>query len=154
MASSRKNIEIPDLLRNLPSVDDLMEDLRAKGQNGASTPLLADAARSAIETRRNRIQAGEGISPEAGEISPDNPSGIREALRLEILAEARDILSASQKPALRHVINATGIVLHTNLGRAPLSQAACDALTGVSRSYSNLEYDIERGPPGQARQRH
>ena len=141
MAPSGKNPEIPDLLRNLPSVDDLMEDLRTGGQNGASTPFLADAARSAIETRRNRIQAGEGLFP-------DNPSGLREALRLEILAEAREILSASQKLVLRHVINATGIVLHTNLGRAPLSQAACDAITGVSRSYSNLEYDIEAGRRG------
>ena len=83
MASSGKNPEIPDLLRNLPSVDDLMADLRTEGQNGASTPLLADAARSAIETRRIRIQAGEGLSS-------GDPSGLRETLRLEILAQARE----------------------------------------------------------------
>src|SRR5947199_6876759 len=52
------------------------------------------------------------------------------------------------RPSLRPVINATGVVLHTNLGRAPLADAAISAMATVARGYSNLEYDLEAGARG------
>jgi L-seryl-tRNA(Ser) seleniumtransferase len=57
-------------------------------------------------------------------------------------------LAAARRPSLRPAINATGVVLHTNLGRAPLPRAAIDAVAAVAAGYSNLEYDLERGARG------
>ena len=114
-----------------------------RGEAGASGAALAEAAREAIEIERRRILDGGSSSGGGGEASE-----IRAALRGEILKETRALLAASRTPDLRHVINATGIVLHTNLGRAPLSEAACEAMLAVARSYSNLEYDLEAGHRG------
>ncbi|MFC1491214.1 L-seryl-tRNA(Sec) selenium transferase [Nitrospinota bacterium] len=144
MTSPEKPIEYIRLLRHLPSVDELMEDLRAGGETDSSAPALADAARDAIEIKRKQILAGESIENGAS----SGESALRQILRREILEEARALLAASHKPDLQHVINATGIVLHTNLGRAPLSEAACKVLMDVSQSYSNLEYDLAAGRRG------
>jgi L-seryl-tRNA(Ser) seleniumtransferase len=57
-------------------------------------------------------------------------------------------LNASEQPSLRRVINATGVVLHTNLGRAPLATAALEAIRAAAEGYSNLEYDLETGARG------
>jgi L-seryl-tRNA(Ser) seleniumtransferase len=57
-------------------------------------------------------------------------------------------LALREQPSLRPVLNATGVVLHTNLGRAPLPQAALDAIASVAAGYSNLEYDLEQGARG------
>jgi len=143
MNPSKKPDQTARLLRHLPSVDELVGDLRREGGDGASDAALAEAARRAIESRRRRLQEGE--PPADGE--REGPA-LREALRREILREACDILSADRRPQLRPVINATGIVLHTNLGRAPLSEAACRALVEVARGYSNLEYDLASGKRG------
>lgn len=148
MSTPKKPLEMTNLLRNLPSVDELMEDLRGDGENGLTNSILAEAARSAIETRRRQIREGEGIPTGLNKFSAEDTAEIRAALRCDILLEARDILTANEKPALRHVINATGIVLHTNLGRSPLSESACKVLLDVSRSYSNLEYDVDKGHRG------
>jgi L-seryl-tRNA(Ser) seleniumtransferase len=144
MTSPEKPIDNTRFLRNLPSVDELMDELRGEASDPASGAALAEAAREAIEIERRRILAGESSGAEPG----GGPGEIRAALRGDILKETRVILTASRTPDLRHVINATGIVLHTNLGRAPLSEAACEALLAVSRSYSNLEYDLEAGRRG------
>jgi len=64
------------------------------------------------------------------------------------LAAVAGELSRIVRPSLRPVINATGVVLHTNLGRAPLADAAIDAMVAVARGYSNLEYDVESGTRG------
>ncbi len=149
MGLPEKPIENTRLLRHLPSVDELMEDLRGGGESASSGPALAEAARDAIEGKRRRILAGESVAggSASGEAAMEEEA-IRQALRREILGEARALLAASRRPDLRHVINATGIVLHTNLGRAPLSEAAARALTDVSLSYSNLEYDLGAGGRG------
>jgi L-seryl-tRNA(Ser) seleniumtransferase len=145
MTSPEKPIDNTIFLRNLPSVDELMDELRGEADEGASGAALAETARKAIEIERRRILADRNISSTTpgGEASE-----IRAALRGDIIKETRALLAASRTPDLRHVINATGIVLHTNLGRAPLSEAACEALLAVARSYSNLEYDLEAGHRG------
>ena len=61
--------------------------------------------------------------------------------------------AASSRPSLRRVLNATGVLIHTNLGRAPLAQAALDRVVEVGGSYSNLEYDLDAGARG-SRQDH
>ncbi len=66
----------------------------------------------------------------------------------ELLARAGTLMTAAAVPGLRQAINATGIVLHTNLGRAPLAAAALEAVEAVSRGYSNLEFDLETGTRG------
>jgi L-seryl-tRNA(Ser) seleniumtransferase len=112
----------------LPAVHVLAD---AAARLGAAAPRWAiiEAARRAIATRRAALVAG---GPDA-EIDPG-----------DVAAAARELA----RPALRRVINATGVVLHTNLGRAPLADAARAAIEEVSRGYSNLEYDLARGERG------
>jgi len=112
-------------LRDLPSVDELAR--------GAGDPLAVDAARSLIERAREEIRSGV------------DPGDLAARLRAE-LADAR-------RPRLRRVINATGVILHTNLGRAPLPEAALERVREAARGYSNLEYDLTRGVRG-SRQDH
>jgi len=112
-------------LRDLPSVDELAR--------GSDDPLAVDAARSVLAQARERIRAGE-------------PAGdLAELLRAE--------LAAARAPHLRRVINATGVIVHTNLGRAPLAAAALARIEEIGRGYSNLEYDLGRGGRG-SRQTH
>ena len=112
-------------LRDLPSVDELVRDPRL-----ASEPrvLAVAAARSALGRMREEIGAGA---------EPGDP--VERTLRE---------LEAARGPRLRRVINATGVVVHTNLGRAPLARAALERVAEVGAGYSNLEYDAERGERG------
>jgi len=112
-------------LRDLPSVDELAR--------GMDDPLAIDAARSVLARAREQIQAG------------DDPG--------DLAAQLREELSAARAPRLRRVINATGIIVHTNLGRAPLPDAALERVVDVARGYSNLEYDLVAGARG-SRQEH
>jgi L-seryl-tRNA(Ser) seleniumtransferase len=112
-------------LRDLPSVDELAR--------GSDDPLAVDAARTVLARAREEIRAGR----EPGDL----------AARLE------DELGAARAPRLRRVINATGIIVHTNLGRAPLAEDALDRVTEAARRYSNLEYDLAEGARG-SRQDH
>jgi L-seryl-tRNA(Ser) seleniumtransferase len=65
-----------------------------------------------------------------------------------IVEQAEHILSGQLQPTLRQVINATGVVIHTNLGRAPMSRSSINAVAKAARSYSNLEYDLDAGERG------
>src|SRR4051794_32304976 len=112
-------------LRDLPSVDELA---RAVGD-----PLAVDAARSVLARAREEIAAG-------GE-----PEDLEERVRAE--------LAAARAPQLRRVLNATGVIVHTNLGRAPLAEEALARVLEIGRGYSNLEYDLGRGARG-SRQDH
>jgi L-seryl-tRNA(Ser) seleniumtransferase len=84
-----------------------------------------------------RAQIGAGHGPENGEAA---------ARVIEALAEAA--LSSHARGSLRPVINATGVVIHTNLGRAPLAGAAIERVSTIARGYSNLEYDLAEGGRG------
>jgi L-seryl-tRNA(Ser) seleniumtransferase len=117
-------------LRDLPSVDRLLgDDVLA----AAPRPLATAAARSALERAREAIRAG------------DEPG--------DVVASARAELERLGAPGLRRVINATGVIVHTNLGRAPLAEAALARAIDVGGSYSNLELDLESGTRG-SRQDH
>ena len=72
----------------------------------------------------------------------------REASEELVTSRVREAILENSKRHLRRVINATGTVLHTNLGRAPLAEEALEAIVSVARGYSNLEYDLERGERG------
>ena len=112
--------------RRLPSVDRILADERVIELDADG--IAAVAAREALDDFRSGIRGGEG-SPSWDDIIDD---------------VARRIADATA-PALVPLINATGVILHTNLGRAPLADEAIDAMAAVSRGYSSLEFDIESG---------
>lgn len=120
---------MPNPYRALPSVDALLSQPSLKRLTNRE--LAADAAREAIDAARRAIASG-GTAPSPGEIAAD---------------AARRAESAVEAP-LRPLINATGVVLHTNLGRAPLAEEAIEAMAQVSRGYSNLEFDAATGRRG------
>ena len=117
-------------LRDLPSVDELLRDERLAAE---PRPLALAAARNALARAREEIQAGA------------DPGNLVE----RALAE----LGSARSPRLRRVLNATGVIVHTNLGRAPLADAALQRVHEVGRGYSNLEYDLAEGARG-SRQDH
>ncbi|MGE5140621.1 MAG: L-seryl-tRNA(Sec) selenium transferase [Rudaea sp.] len=119
-------------LRALPSVDELLQDHTLRGlEQRAGHALVVDAIRASLDAARAAIRAG-GAAP-------------MPALLIEDIAER--VYRATQ-PTLRRVVNGTGVILHTNLGRAPLSEAARQAMLDAALSYSNLEYDLQAGERG------
>ena len=125
-----------DALRSLPSVDEVLARpaLRALADRVGRAPAKA-AVRAAIAEARERIRA----SGATGALGPG------EAVTDEaVLALAEK----EARPRLRRVINATGVVLHTNLGRAPLHPEALRAVAEVAAGYSSLELDLETGKRG------
>jgi L-seryl-tRNA(Ser) seleniumtransferase len=113
-------------LRDLPSVDEL-----ARPHGG--DPLTVEAARSLVARAREEIRRG------------DDPGDLAARLAGE--------LQGARAPQLRRVINATGVIVHTNLGRAPLAEAALERVREIASGYSNLEYDLSAGGRG-SRQDH
>jgi L-seryl-tRNA(Ser) seleniumtransferase len=112
-------------LRDLPSVDELART--------SSDPLAVEAARVVLARAREEIQAGA------------DPGDLESRLA--------DELGAARTARLRRALNATGVIVHTNLGRAPLAEAALERVREVGRGYSNLEYDLSAGTRG-SRQDH
>src|SRR3954467_1035035 len=112
-------------LRDLPSVDELTR--------GVDDPLAVAGARTVLDGAREEIRAGR------------DPGDLR--------ARVEDELARMRRPSLRRVLNATGVVVHTNLGRAPLAAEALERIVEVARGYSNLEYSLEDGRRG-SRQDH
>ena len=146
MTSPRTPNARSDTLRLLPSVDEIVHRLKSEETNGASDAALSDAARKAIDAKRRLLIAQtDQETPRVAENAPTSA----QALRNVLLRDAKQILASRKRPGLKKVINATGIVLHTNLGRAPLSDAARAAVGEVARGYSNLEFDLRLGRRGQ-----
>jgi L-seryl-tRNA(Ser) seleniumtransferase len=112
-------------LRDLPSVDELAR--------GVDDPLAVDAARTVLARARGEIRSGV------------DPGDLGSRLTRE--------LEAVRRPSLRRVVNATGVIVHTNLGRAPLADEALARVHEVARGYSNLELDLADGARG-SRQDH
>ncbi|RLC89459.1 MAG: L-seryl-tRNA(Sec) selenium transferase [Chloroflexi bacterium] len=119
-------------LRQLPSVDRMLDEeivqelIVAYGHRQT-----VDTLRETLDTVRDEIRAGADVP------------GI-----VPLLRRARSRLQRQLAPTLRPVINATGVIIHTNLGRAPLSVTARAAMEEVSRGYSTLEYDLQAGRRG------
>ncbi len=119
-------------LRQLPSVDKLLQsDQLAALTTIHGRTLVVDAVRAELATARRRILAGEV----AASVSTLTQAAI-----------AR--LTTQVQPSLQPVINATGVIIHTNLGRVLLSQRAQQAMLQAASAYSNLEYDLEKGARG------
>lgn len=113
--------------RALPSVDRLVAAV-FEGSGGLDAAIVTELARETLADARRLIAAGQAL--------PD------------LTVDLRDRLRDLSRPSLRPVINATGVIIHTNLGRAPLSVAAREAMESISRGYSNLEFDLDSGERG------
>ena len=121
------------LLRALPPVQRLLEsDAAAALVQATSRQAVTEALRQVLDRSRAAIRDGGGLP---------TPDAI-------LLAAARQ-LRRDALPSLRRTINATGILLHTNLGRAPLAEQAVDAVADASRAYCNLEFDLQQGRRGE-----
>lgn len=135
MAASADESAI-QLLRAIPSVESLLQDPAVSHfTQQVSRSVLRDHVRRAVEQVRAQILAGRVY-------------GQPEDVRADIHQYLRQQLTEATIPSLRPVINATGVVIHTNLGRAPLAAEAIDAIRSVAQGYSNLEYDLAAGRRG------
>src|SRR5579864_6142041 len=126
-----------DLYRELPSVDELVRDpptAALVAQEGQAA--VADACRTVLDRLRTQITARHLDAEKLRLALADMPKAIE--------AELRRALGYSLRP----VINATGVILHTNLGRAPLAVSAIDHIRETAATYSNLEFDLSSGERG------
>ncbi len=129
--------EIAELFRLLPSVDELLrrEEVQALAAREGHAATVT-AARATLEHLRHQIAGG---------------TLDEEQLKAAVEGAAKDVegrLHESLAYSLRPVINATGVILHTNLGRAPLSRAALERVVEIAQGYSNLEFDLATGERG------
>ncbi|AWI06655.1 L-seryl-tRNA(Sec) selenium transferase [Clostridium drakei] len=122
-----------DLLRKLPKMDELLkEDIVIDRLNDTMRTLVIDSLRSSIDEYRESILKDK----------------INDFEKEDILSKFQEILENSKEPNLKSVINATGVVIHTNLGRSILSKEAVENVIGVAANYNNLEYDLKKGQRG------
>ncbi len=117
-------------LRSLPSVDKLVRAAEERRRDALPRDELVQIARAVLHNARTAIR--QGVAMPLDQLVGD------------VLARAEQIT----QPSLRPVINASGVIIQTNLGRAPLSHAALHAMHAVAQGYSNLEYDLDRGERG------
>src|SRR3954452_3860284 len=115
-----------DPRRTLPSVDRVLAAL-----DGLPHDLLTDAARAAIDAAREGIAGGKAAPTEA-----------------DVIADAETRVAAARQRLLQPLVNATGVLLHTNLGRAPIGNEALAAVTAMARGASNLELRLATGARG------
>jgi L-seryl-tRNA(Ser) seleniumtransferase len=121
-----------DSFRALPSVDELLQNHTLRGlERKVGRAVVRDAIRASLDAARVEIRAGR-------------PAPMP-ALLIDAIMER---IAQAVRPTLTRVVNATGVILHTNLGRAPLSPEALQAIHDAAASYSNLEYDLAAGERG------
>ena len=119
-------------LKNIPSVESLLNTTSAHNLSAQyGRDLLLQALRKTLDDLRAEVQSGQSV--------PDST---------RILARTETALQIWLEPSLKPVINATGIILHTNLGRAPLSAETLQAMQTAAEGYSNLEFDLSAGKRG------
>jgi L-seryl-tRNA(Ser) seleniumtransferase len=125
------------LLRRLPAVDRLIDLAKADAAfELVPAAVVVRCIRDVIDADRRRIRAGRG-----GLAAQDLADGA-------VLQRVKAAVRAAMQPRLRRVVNATGVVIHTNLGRSLLAEEAVENLAAVARRYSNLEYDLAEGRRG------
>ncbi len=131
--------QVSATLRQIPAVDELLSAPRAQDLL-AQHPRWAvlEALREVLAERRRRLVHGDVVPEAAGAIlGPE-----------ALWADVATLTVEKAGPSLRPVLNATGVVIHTNLGRAPLAPAAVQAVEAAARGYSNLEFDLDSGSRG------
>ncbi|HSB08203.1 MAG TPA: L-seryl-tRNA(Sec) selenium transferase [Blastocatellia bacterium] len=127
------------LLRSLPSIERLLERPLASTLSATlSRERVRDLLREITEALREEVGAGKWSTA-------DGEDSLTEEIERRLERRAAQVA----RPSLRRVINATGVIIHTNLGRAPLAGSAAQAVSEVASHYSNLEYDLTRGERGQ-----
>lgn len=133
-----KELKSSSVLRFLPSINELLQTETAKeieAKTGANR--LTELARTAVETLRRKLS---------------EPNQTENFSREDLLNQAASVLESifqtEQKKRLQKVINATGVIIHTNLGRAPLSEKVVETIAENAARYCNLEYDLETGKRG------
>jgi len=122
------------LLRNLPKVDLVLEDLLHSSNSTVPLLILKSAVRETLENLRENILSGH---------TTELPDSTQE---WEILFE--DAIKKKTTPNLRRVINGTGVVIHTNLGRSLLGSSSIEALQTAGACFTNLEFDLATGKRG------
>lgn len=121
-------------LRALPAVETLLQrDPLVSALKELPRSLVLEAVRAELSRCRSELRRGLAVA-----VDPD---------RMAQRAAAR--ARADRRPQLTRVLNASGVVLHTNLGRSPLSEPACRAIQEVARGYSSLEIDLASGRRGE-----
>ena len=132
-----------DARRLIPSLERLLEsDAFAGILEAHPRGLVVQHLRTELDRVRRELNDGKGSVVDPGAL----PRDVEDAQLYAVGVEER--LRVSATPSLRSVINGTGVILHTNLGRAPLADSALDAMASVARGYANLEYDLEAGSRG------
>jgi L-seryl-tRNA(Ser) seleniumtransferase len=127
-----------ELLKQLPSVDEILKENRTREWLQAYPRVLVlEAVRTAIDRQRKAILRAKEQGP-----------GKKAVALPDILDQADAVLKELSEPSLQPVINATGVVIHTNLGRSILSDKAIERVVEAGGNYSNLEYDIPAGERG------
>jgi L-seryl-tRNA(Ser) seleniumtransferase len=122
-----------ELLRSLPKIDELLsEDIIKQQLENSMRVVVLDSLRETIESYRKRVLNDE----------------IESFTKEDVINDSIKLISKKNSPNLRKIINATGTVVHTNLGRSLLSKNALQEVIIASENYSNLEYDIESGARG------
>ena len=132
-----------DARRLIPSLERLLEsDAFAGILEAHPRGLVVQHLRTELDRVRRELNDGKGSVVDPGAL----PRDVEDPQLYAVGVEER--LRVSATPSLRSVINGTGVILHTNLGRAPLADSALDAMASVARGYANLEYDLEAGSRG------
>ena len=132
-----------DARRLIPSLERLLEsDAFAGILEAHPRGLVVQHLRAELDRVRRELNDGKGSVVDPGAL----PRDVEDPQLYAVGVEER--LRVSATPSLRSVINGTGVILHTNLGRAPLADSALDAMASVARGYANLEYDLEAGSRG------
>jgi L-seryl-tRNA(Ser) seleniumtransferase len=125
------------LLRLLPAVDRLMELAKTEACfELVPASVVVNAIRTVVDADRRRIRQGT------------SPPGERDLADAAVMQRVKEAVRSAMQPKLRRVVNATGVVIHTNLGRSLLAQEAAENLAVVAGRYSNLENDLEAGRRG------
>ena len=127
---------MPNILRNLPSVSQLLESPPLKKMvETINHGVVADGVRSFLDELRTQVSSA------AEEMPIPSPS--------EMAEKIADWIRTEEQPYLRSVVNGTGIILHTGLGRAPIAQSALDSVREISSGYASVEVDVHTGERGQ-----
>jgi L-seryl-tRNA(Ser) seleniumtransferase len=122
-------------LKKIPKIDEVLLLLKKEGCfERAPRGMVVDACRTVTDAIRRAVMTGDA--------EEEVPAAE------EVAARVREKIDNMHRPRLRRVVNATGVILHTNFGRAPLCEEALKRVLEVSRGYSNLEYDVEKGQRG------